>query len=146
MKRELFEAQQRDELTECYNKKWFQQEMLRFVVMGRRSGFRFSLALIRIDQYKTVLSRFDNLEASQVLKSAGQVLKSAVREVDFVARLDEGQFALLLSDARVENAVVVADRVMEQTLQIRVPSDRDFEITVSIGVVDSEYVESPEEM
>jgi diguanylate cyclase (GGDEF)-like protein len=123
-----------DHLTKCFNEHYFQNEAVRFIGMNKRSGIKFSLVLLRIDQLSAFLAEEGQQGGNELLKVIANLLRRGLRETDMVARLDDDSFALLLSDAADEDAVMVTERLMKLTRQIRHKGLGDGVITISTGI------------
>jgi polar amino acid transport system substrate-binding protein len=128
------DACQLDELTSCFNKQHFVGQCQRFMSLSTRSGVRFSLIVVEIDQYIEVLSLKGRRGSDELLRIFGNVLYRAVREVDVVARIEDDRFAVLLSDAVDQNVMIVTNRISKLVGQISPIENRDMHITVSVGV------------
>jgi predicted signal transduction protein with EAL and GGDEF domain len=70
-----------------------------------------------------------------LLRDVAERLSGLVREGDTVARVGGDEFTLLLSDvARAEDAVEVADRILEILRKPCVVNGHEFHVTTSIGI------------
>jgi len=123
-----------DHLTKCFNEFYYQNEIARFIALNNRSGIKFSLVLLRIDQFSAFLAQEGQQGGNELLKILANLLRRGLRETDMVARLDDEAFALLLSDAADEDAVMVTERLMRLTRQIRHKGLGDGVVTISMGV------------
>ena len=113
------EAQNIDHLTKCHNPAYFHKEALRFLALNKRSGVGFSVIVLRIDRFSEVLEQDGQQGGNELLKIVASLLSRGVRETDVVSRLGDETFALLLSDAIGEDVVLVAERLMSLSRQIR---------------------------
>lgn len=123
-----------DHLTKCFNEHYFQNEAVRFIALNKRTGIKFSLVLLRIDQFSAFLAEEGQQGGNELLKILANLLRRGLRETDMVARLDDESFALLLSDAADEDAVMVTERLMRLTRQIRHKGLGDDVVTISMGI------------
>ena len=129
------DACQLDDLTNCANRQHFFDQCQRFISLSSRSGISFSVVTIQIDQFMEILSHFGQRGSNELLRIFANVLHTAVREVDLVARIEDEKFALLLSGSVGDDAFSVTNRIIALARQIRPSEEEDQTITVSMGVV-----------
>ncbi len=72
-----------------------------------------ALLLLDLDSFKNINDRFGHSAGDRVLTEVAQRLQGVVRGSDVVARLGGDEFAVLVSQATMEIALQVANRVME---------------------------------
>ncbi len=137
----------KDELTQVYNRRHFQQ-MLQIEWKRAVRFYRdLSLVMIDVDHFKHYNDTFGHLQGDVVLKQIGQILQKNLREVDTVARFGGEEFVLLLPDTDKHGAIAVAEKVrrlVEQhhfTTEERTPTRQ---ITLSAGI--STYPDDVSEM
>lgn len=127
----------KDELTQVYNRRHFQQ----MLQMEWKRAVRFlrdlSLIMIDVDHFKAYNDTFGHLTGDTVLKQIGQILQRNLREVDTVARFGGEEFVLLLPDTDKHGAIAVAEKVRRLVEQHRFTTeDRESTrpITISAGI------------
>jgi diguanylate cyclase (GGDEF)-like protein len=100
-----------DALTETYNR--FGLERFLRVETGRsvRSGTPLHALVIDCDDFKSVNDRYGHAGGDAVLVEIARRISRAVRAQDCVARIGGDEFAVLLPDTRMAEAVAVAERV-----------------------------------
>ncbi|GGX93260.1 diguanylate cyclase [Massilia dura] len=124
-----------DPLTGVLNRRGFgdayAREVARMARMRQRSR---SLALLSVDLdfFKKINDRFGHAEGDRVLVSVAQMIGSALRESDVLARFGGEEFIVLLPDTDLKRALAVALRVQRL---LRDASAGDLpSCTASIGV------------
>ncbi|MCB1692672.1 MAG: diguanylate cyclase [Pseudomonadales bacterium] len=130
--RQLRELARTDELSGCGNEQRVLEEAERFVALRKRTGFRFALLLIRLES-----ETGEGRAATEFVRLAGQLLESSIREVDVIGRLGDGSFALLASDATLEDAGSVAHRLMVIAREMNVPGGDKVRLSVGIAASDA---------
>jgi len=76
----------------------------------RRSGGRFGVVMLDLDDFKVVNDSAGHAAGDHVLKGAGAALIAACRPSDDAFRIGGDEFALLVRDASADNARSVAER------------------------------------
>ncbi|GGJ93195.1 hypothetical protein GCM10010123_23810 [Pilimelia anulata] len=114
--RELRDAQDRlahqathDDLTGLANRRLFTER----VAATAAGGEPASVALIDLDDFKTINDRLGHHIGDRLLLDVAGRLRSCVRPGDTVSRLGGDEFALLLPGLASEHGVAVLDRITE---------------------------------
>ena len=124
-----------DPLTGVLNRRGFGEAYAREVArMARMRQRSRSLALLSVDldYFKTINDRFGHAEGDRVLVSVAQMIGSALRESDALARFGGEEFIVLLPDTDGKRALAVALR-MQRLLREACAGDLP-SCTASIGV------------
>lgn len=80
---------------------------------AKRTGREFSLLLLDLDQLKDINDRFGHLAGDRALCRLAQVIKDCSRSVDTAARQGGDEFALVLPEADLAAAILVARRIRD---------------------------------
>ncbi len=124
-----------DHLTGVLNRRSFEIVYAHEISRARRDGLGFGLAFIDIDYFKRVNDRFGHAAGDKVLIEVTRVVKSAIRDYDYLARWGGEEFCVLLPGATLSAAREAAERIRTEVEShgFRI-KDKPVEITVSIGV------------
>lgn len=95
---------------------------------GSNSGIS-SLLMVDADDFKSINDQYGHRAGDAALKSLAQILRKTVRDKDSVFRWGGDEFVVILPDAALENAGVVAERIRRA-----VEIGGLYSLTVSIGV------------
>jgi diguanylate cyclase (GGDEF)-like protein/putative nucleotidyltransferase with HDIG domain len=76
-----------------------------------RSGRFFSLIMIDLDGFKQVNDRHGHLEGDRVLNAVARILEARSRQLNVVARYGGDEFAILMPEAKTEQAKILAERL-----------------------------------
>lgn len=121
--RQALAAQQRlariDDLTGLYTRRAFEERLQHDIALARRRLTPLSLAIVDLDDFKSVNDNRGHAEGDRVLRIVGQALSLALREVDAAARIGGDEFALVLPDtdsSGARRAVEKADAEIRQAL------------------------------
>lgn len=124
-----------DILTGLLNQRCFARELARETARAARNGAPGAVLLIDIDDFKGINDTFGHATGDEILKGIASVLKSRLRQTDFMARLGGDEFAVLLPEANADRAQVVADEVVKSLDRTMVVlADQSIHITASVGV------------
>ena len=125
-----------DGLTEMYNHRYFQEQMIMNVGNVSRYGGNFSLILIDIDFFKKFNDKHGHQSGDAVLRQVAQTIKKNIRTCDIPCRYGGEEMSIILANTAKEDAITVAKKVWSA---IR---ERKFEladgnwanVTISVGV------------
>ena len=143
-----------DPLTKVFNRSFFQREIGAEVARARREGKSFALSIVDVDDFKRVNTMFGYEAGNDILAELAELLKSALRPFDSVARWGGEEFAVLLAaPVGREDAETIADRlrlaVAEHLFPITGLDGRQSEIPVTISMGVSLFpldAETPEDL
>lgn len=130
----------RDGLTGLYNHRFFQERLEQELVRAARYLKPFCLALIDIDNFKTVNDRFGHQTGDTVLRALGASLVSQLRSTDIVARYGGEEFAVILPETGLVAAVESLERVrktVSDELRVKTTSGGPLQVTFSGGVAEA---------
>ena len=103
-----------DELTGCYNRRFFHYWTDNEIKRANRYATKFALILIDIDNFRNINNNFGHLEGDKVLIEFTDFLKKCMREVDSVVRYGGDEFIILVPNAIAEGTVALAQRLLAQ--------------------------------
>lgn len=127
-----------DALTGLFNSRHFYQRLE--VEIERAGRYRRPLSLLAIDadHFKAVNDTHGHLEGDKVLQSLATVIRQCLRRTDSAYRYGGEEFIVLLPEAVIESAAVLAERLRKsffETLQ-GPQGGKGFRCSVSIGVAE----------
>ncbi len=94
-----------------------------------------SVIMVDVDHFKNVNDSFGHERGDEILRQLGTMLAHQVRHDDVVYRYGGEEFCILLPETSIDEAGVVANRIVEAARRIELPDGEH--LTVSIGVADS---------
>jgi len=98
-----------DEWSQVFNERHASHALNRAIVAHERYGTHFALVLVSLAQ--SVTADLGPQRTRTLVRSVANQLRSDLRMVDEVARLDDGRFFILLPHTPYEGGVVVASRL-----------------------------------
>ena len=114
-----------DQLTGVSNRWAWDEELPREMARVRREHSPFCVALLDLDRFDAFNQLRGHPEGDRLLQRMAATWRDVLRGSDFIARYDAAQFAVLIRNCDVENAMVIVER-----LRMAVPDDQ----TASAGL------------
>ncbi|MEW8052504.1 MAG: EAL domain-containing protein, partial [Candidatus Thiodiazotropha sp.] len=125
----------KDELTGLASRVSFYQQLEESIKASDRSGRRFALLYVDLDDFKGVNDSLGHDAGDLLLKDIAKCLKSVSREIDFVARLSGDEFCIIVKDVDDDYAAAhVAQRCLDMISEPIELSARKFTPSCSIGI------------
>lgn len=124
-----------DMLTNVFNRRAFDQEIVKEIARANREDEPLSCILIDLDYFKKVNDTYGHQTGDRVLRTLGNLLKQQLRKTDLVARYGGEEFALLLPGCASEQALGVAQNIRSQISKqiFRSLEGTPFRMTASLG-------------
>ncbi len=124
-----------DPLTGVFNRRTFNEMLIREIARTEREKNEFCLAMIDIDDFKRINDVYGHLVGDAVLKDLASRVNENIRLGDVFARYGGEEFAIILPNTSLEGAFALAERIRKNI------SSRPYELydksiryTVSIGL------------
>lgn len=104
---------------------------------SQRFGIPLAVMMLRIDDYSVIQEQYGKSVAHLVLDSVALFCQSALREMDMLARLDDGEFIMLLPGSTFSEASQVCKRLYTSASNCVFPlKDERTPLDVTLGVVE----------
>ncbi|MBV1774765.1 GGDEF domain-containing protein [Burkholderiaceae bacterium DAT-1] len=125
-----------DMLTGLPNRRYFMNRSLAACEMARRYARPLSVLMIDLDHFKRINDRYGHAMGDKVLHLVAQTIQSSLRQPDVCGRLGGEEFAAMLPEASLTQALEAAERIRQAVAALRfdVPEGDVVQMTVSIGV------------
>lgn len=133
---ELATASVTDEMTGLFNHRHFVQRLEEEVRRSERYGHPTGLILIDLDHFKRVNDRHGHVVGDQALRHAADLLRDGVRRIDLPCRYGGEEFAIILPETPLAQAVLLAERLRAAVAgsAVALPDGGILTITLSAGV------------
>ncbi len=106
-----FHLATKDGLTNIYNRRYFEEQFEQEMKRNRRYQKPLSLLMIDVDFFKNYNDLNGHLMGDKVLITVAHLIKESLRATDFIARYGGEEFIVLLLEADVERALMVAEKI-----------------------------------
>jgi len=124
-----------DGLTGLYNRSLFNELLIKAIQQSERSGQKFALVTLDLDNFKFVNDNYGHPAGDQLLTKISRRLKHSTRSSDIVARLGGDEFSLLLKDVKNDSDFVkLVENIMaifQEPIQI---DSKPVAVTTSAGI------------
>jgi diguanylate cyclase len=136
-----------DPLTKIFNRKSFDEGLLKSFAEAAEEGKPLCLMLLDIDHFKRFNDTWGHQTGDQVLRLVAMTLKSNIKGKDMAARYGGEEFAAILPETDLEGAVIAADNIRKaiqaKELLKRSTNEKLGRITASLGVAMYKAGDSP---
>jgi diguanylate cyclase (GGDEF)-like protein/PAS domain S-box-containing protein len=123
-----------DPLTGLPNRTLFADRLRQDLARARRREVEVSVLFMDLDNFKVINDSLGHKAGDRLLMAVSKRIKALLRPEDTVARLGGDEFIFLLEDTSTQDAVHVAERVLEQMREPFFLGRRRLFVTASIGV------------
>ncbi len=126
----------KDDLTEAYNRRYFEEYLDEEFIRAKRYGSNLSLIFFDVDNLKEVNVKYGHLTGSKTLQEMAHRIILTVRGIDKVVRYGGDEFCVVLPETDTQGAYQVADRVRNTIASrpFRINENAQVNLTGSIGI------------
>jgi diguanylate cyclase (GGDEF)-like protein len=140
MHAQLLAASRIDTKTGLLNASTWEREAEVEITRAVRMRIPLAVALVDIDHFKVVNDTYGHLVGDKALRAVTDGLRGQLRGYDLAGRFGGEEFAVLLPQAREQDALNVAERLRAHIAGLSIPVDDEDEsagfvrLTISVGV------------
>jgi diguanylate cyclase (GGDEF)-like protein len=125
-----------DELTGLNNRRFFTQTFSHEAARAKRNNLTTSLLQMDLDFFKKINDQYGHTAGDRFLVAVAEAMKSAVREIDCLARTGGEEFVALLVETDQKGAEAVAERIRGKIESLQCEDNGiTFQGTMSIGLI-----------
>ena len=133
-----------DALTGLYNRRHLMGTLANEVQRSRRLRRTFSVLMADVDHFKPYNDTNGHLAGDAALVKVAEILRKATRGVDSVARYGGEEFLIMLLEAPMATAAIVAERIRAR---VAIEPFEGGKVTMSIGIAEyPSHGDTPEEL
>ncbi|MES9941786.1 MAG: diguanylate cyclase [Candidatus Thiodiazotropha sp. 6PLUC1] len=133
--KEFYKARsERDGLTALYNHRFFNERLQPEMQRAQRAGSNLSLMMCDLDDFKAINDKFGHLAGDEVLQGVASIIRELVRSSDFAGRYGGEEFIVALPETHIDDAVKIAQRLIESIASFESSKVPEYQVTASIGV------------
>ncbi len=124
-----------DGLTELLNHRAFQDRIAQEVARARRGGHTLAVIMIDVDGFGLINNTHGHQAGDVTLVAVARCLRAQTRQGDVVARYGGDEFALILPETDMDDALNLAERIREELACLTMAhGPRAIHVTASVGV------------
>lgn len=128
-----------DALTNLPNRTLLNETMINAIANAKRKSTPLAIMLMDLNNFKEVNDTLGHHCGDKLLQLIVPVLTKSIREIDMVARLGGDEFAVILPEADLSDAELIAARIIKTMEQPFVVDQHKLNLGISIGI--SQYPE-----
>ncbi|MGE0084194.1 MAG: GGDEF domain-containing protein [Desulfococcaceae bacterium] len=125
-----------DAMTGLLNRRSYEEHMEKELARCRRYSRTMSLIIFDIDYFKTVNDTYGHKTGDAVLIRLARSVRDSVRKTDSVFRVGGEEFVIIMPEAGVEEAAVLAEKIRNCVENQSFSPVR--KLTVSMGIAESD--------
>jgi diguanylate cyclase (GGDEF)-like protein len=110
-----------DGLTGCYNRRAFEMQLERDLHLATRMRQPLSLIMLDADNFKKINDHSGHDIGDSALQIMAESLRAELRAVDSAARFGGDEFAVILPQADLDGAMIVAERLRKRMAETEIP-------------------------
>jgi two-component system cell cycle response regulator len=124
-----------DPLLEVFNRRYLHDRLPQETTRARRHGHPLSVIMADLDHFKKINDSHGHHAGDAVLQHAVNVVRSALRQSDWMARYGGEEFVIVLPETHIQGAYSVAERLRRMCAENPVAlSTGPLSVTASFGV------------
>ncbi|MGZ5052098.1 MAG: GGDEF domain-containing protein [Methylobacter sp.] len=134
---QLKELSIRDELTQLYNRRYFNEQADKLFGHMKRYNHPLTVMIGDIDHFKQINDRFSHALGDQVLKTVSGILQNNARASDVVARYGGEEFVIIFPETSLRQAAQQCERLRKQIENFPWSTlHPELKVSISIGLSD----------
>lgn len=132
-----------DSLTQLLNRRAMKQQLEAAMYSKGEFNSEFITAIADVDNFKAINDCYGHDCGDRVLKKIVQIIRSNVREKDYISRWGGDEILILFNDSSMEGALSCVSRIHSEIANSSfIYNDQTIELTITIGVCPSSHYSS----
>ncbi len=143
MEEELRQMTVIDPVTGVLNRRQFLDDGAKEMKRARRYKRDLSVLLMTIDRFEALNSEHGSAFGDEAIRVAVMACQNSIRDSDYLGRLADIEFAILLPETPLEGAKIVAERIRDEVMHSDLMVD-DIKIAVTTSISIATRIETDE--
>jgi len=136
-----------DGLTGLANHKTFYEILEKELWRSRRYGGQISLIMVDIDNLKKINDTYGHRAGDKVIREISRRIKECIRQIDTAARYGGDEFAVILPNTPLTDAVVAAERMVDAVAHSpAIWKKEQIAVSISVGLGQYDPDTNPEDI
>ncbi|MFK5893815.1 MAG: diguanylate cyclase [Pseudomonadota bacterium] len=124
-----------DHLTNLFQRRWFDEVILKEISSTLRNNTNLTIALLDIDHFKQVNDSYGHQAGDAVLIQLANLLKNKIRLSDSVFRFGGEEFVIIMPKTDLQEAINLCERTRHRVESLQISHDKlQLQVTISIGL------------
>jgi diguanylate cyclase (GGDEF)-like protein len=133
-----------DPLTKVLNRRAWEMALAQETRRSLRKSSPYCVIMLDLDHFKSINDRYGHAAGDETLKSTARLIHSTLRDIDIVCRYGGEEFLLLLTDTRLAEGAIIAERIRQMVEATPIVfGDIQFQVTCSAGVAEFDPAREP---
>jgi diguanylate cyclase len=116
---------------------WEDALIQEFNRLQRYSQHHSTLLMCDIDHFKRVNDTYGHTAGDEVIRKVADVIKANIRTTDLAGRYGGEEFAILLVDTTMQQALCLAERIRQQVASLTIQYNKtSLKVTISLGLAE----------
>lgn len=129
------QAAHKDPLTGIGNRREFDEQLQKELVLAKRHDSAFSLVIFDLDHFKQINDTYGHAAGDCVLKDVTYHASCCTRDTDTLYRIGGEEFALILRNSDAFGAKLLAERIRRRIADLVCSiAGTDVQVTTSLGI------------
>jgi diguanylate cyclase len=112
-----------------------------------RYGGQISLIMVDIDNLKKINDAYGHRAGDKVIREIGKKIRGCIRQIDTAARYGGDEFAVILPNTSLADAVIAAERMVDAASELPITWKKEqIALSISVGVGQYDAESSPEDI
>ena len=130
------EESEKDLLSSALNRRGIESRLATELKRSSRSLQRLSVALVDIDNFKTINDRYGHATGDSAIREVSLALSTTLRDGDYLGRYGGDEFLVILPMTAANQAAIAAERLRRAVGNLPAPAG-DRSLTLSIGITEA---------
>jgi diguanylate cyclase (GGDEF)-like protein len=140
----------KDELTQIYNRRYFNDIIVNECSNSVRNNSKISLCMLDIDYFKLYNDNYGHPKGDEALSIVAKIISNTLkRSTDIAARYGGEEFVVVLPNVDCNGSKIIAEALIKNVMDLKLPhcktevKDLKF-VTISVGVATGLKISDPD--